>query len=71
MHVFGDNITEREVVRMMSPFWKGMTAGLIVGTTLAISMAPKKSKTCSCVKHKTGKLLKGAGSVIDSIQSIL
>ena len=55
---------------MMTPFWKGMTAGLIVGTTLAVSLTPKK-KTCSCMKHKTGKLLKGAGSVIDSIQSIL
>ena len=56
---------------MMTPFWKGMTAGLIVGTTLAVSLTPKKNKTCSCMKHKTGKLLKGAGSVIDSIQSIL
>jgi len=56
---------------MMTPFWKGMTAGLIVGTTLAVSLAPKKSKACSCMKHKTGKILKGAGNVIDSIQSIL
>ncbi len=56
---------------MMTPFWKGMTAGLIVGTTLAVSLTTKKNKTCSCMKHKTGKLLKGAGSVIDSIQSIL
>ena len=55
----------------MTPFWKGMTAGLIVGSTLAISVMPKKNKTCSCMKNKTGKILKSAGNVIDSIQSML
>ena len=55
----------------MKPFYKGMTAGLIVGTTLTIAFMPKKQKPCKCIKHNTGKILKGAGSVIDSIQSIL
>ncbi len=55
----------------MSPFCKGMTAGLIVGTTLAVTLMPKKSKSCKCIKHNTGKILKSAGSVIDSLQSIL
>lgn len=54
----------------MKPFYKGMTAGLIVGTTLTVAFMPKK-KTCKCMKHSTGKILKGAGSVIDTIQSIL
>lgn len=55
----------------MSPFCKGMTAGLIVGTTLTVALVPKKQKSCKCIKHSTGKILKGAGSVIDSLQSIL
>ena len=55
----------------MSPFWKGMTAGIIVGSTIAISVAPKKSKPCKCIKHSTGKILRGAGNVIDSLQSLM
>lgn len=55
----------------MTPFWRGMAAGLIVGGTLVYSVTPKKNKTCKCVKSSTGKILKGAGSVIDSLQSIL
>ncbi len=55
----------------MSPFCKGMTAGLIVGGTLAVALVPKKQKPAKCIKHSTGKILKGAGSVIDSLQSIL
>ncbi len=55
----------------MSPFCKGMTAGLIVGTTLTVALVPKKQKPVKCIKHSTGKILKGAGSVIDSLQSIL
>ena len=56
----------------MSPFCKGMTAGLIVGSTLAIALMPKgKSKPCKALKHGTGKILKSAGNVIDNLQSIL
>ena len=55
----------------MKPFCKGMTAGLIVGSTLAIALMPKKSKPCKALKHGTGKVLKSAGTVIDNLQSIL
>ena len=55
----------------MNPFCKGMAAGLIVGTTLTISFMPKKVKPSNCIKHSTGKILKSAGNVIDSLQSIL
>ncbi|MBQ7120021.1 MAG: hypothetical protein IJO09_07380 [Oscillospiraceae bacterium] len=55
----------------MKPFCKGMTAGLIVGSTLAIALMPKKSKSCKVLKHGTGKILKSAGNVIDNLQSIL
>ncbi len=55
----------------MSPFYKGMAAGLIIGGTLAISMIPKKSKPCKTLKHSTGRILKSAGNVIDNIQSML
>ncbi len=54
----------------MNPFCKGMAAGLIVGTTLTISFMPKKKPT-NCIKNSTGKILKSAGNVIDSLQSIL
>ncbi len=55
----------------MTPFWKGMTAGLIVGGTVAAVAMPKKNKSCKCMKHSAGKILKSAGNVIDSLQSIL
>ncbi len=55
----------------MSPFWKGMTAGVIVGSTIAISVMPKKEAKCKCIKHKTGKILKSAGNVIENLQSFM
>ncbi len=55
----------------MNPFYKGMTAGIIVGSTLALAVVPKENKSAKCIKRKTGKMLKTAGSVIDSIQSMM
>ena len=48
-----------------------MAAGIIVGSTIAISVVPKKNHTCKCMKHSAGKILKGAGNVIDSLQSFM
>ncbi len=55
----------------MNPFYKGMTAGIIVGSTLALTIVPKERKTAKSIKRNTGKMLKTAGSVIDSLQSMM
>lgn len=48
-----------------------MAAGVIVGSTIAISVMPKKETKCKCIKHKTGKILKSAGNVIENLQSFM
>lgn len=55
---------------MNNPFCRGMAAGLLVGTGIALAIKPKHSKTCKCMKHTTGKILKNAGNVIDTIQGM-
>lgn len=54
----------------MNGFYKGVAAGMVLGTAATMVLFPMSGKTNRTIRKNTGRAIRAVGGVIDNLQNL-